>query len=262
MPSISIFNAQGECIKEITSGEQAIMVYRRPYQEGDYLKITSGTAGACHMRIRVDQTVAEGCVYLPEGEMIYRIPFGESMRAYPPNAFGANKHLITAEIMTEEEINAYRNIAENPIDQRGDVTAYPHATANVETRGESVFAARNVIDGWILNNNHGDWPYQSWGIGIREDAWLNIDFGREVTVGEVEIFLRADFPHDAYWTETTITLSDGTEHVLPLEKTGKGQRFSIGEHTITSLKFDRMVKCTDSESPFPALTELRVYGRG
>lgn len=262
MLSISIFNAQDECIKEVSDIEKAIMVYRRPYQEGDYVVIGSGAQAACHMRVRIDQTVAEGCVYLPDGSMTYRIPFGESMRAYPPNAFGGNKHLITAELMTEEEIASYRNIAENPIDQRGDVDAYPHATANVETRGESVFAARNVIDGWTLNNSHGDWPYQSWGIGIREDAWLQIDFGREVTINEVEIFLRADFPHDAYWTQTIISLSDGTEHTLSLEKTGKGQRFSIGEHKITTLKFDRMVKCTDSESPFPALTELRVYGRG
>ncbi len=261
MPSVSVCSAQGECIREVSAEEKAILVYPRPYQEGDYLKIC-GDGAPCHLRVCVDQTVASGCVYLPEGEMIYKIPFGESMRAYPPNAFQGSKHLIIAEVMTEEEVQTYRNIAENPVDQRGDVTAYPHATANVETRGESVFAARNVIDGWIINHKHGDWPFQSWGIGIREDAWLKIDFGREVEMKEVEIFIRADFPHDAYWTQTVISLSDGTEHVLPLTKTGKGQRFDLGTHKITWLKFDRMVKCTDSESPFPALTELRVYGRG
>ena len=261
MPSVSVCSAQGECIREVSAEEKAILVYPRPYQEGDYLKIC-GDGAPCHLRVCVDQTVASGCVYLPEGEMIYKIPFGESMRAYPPNAFQGSNHLIIAEVMTEEEVQTYRNIAENPVDQRGDVTAYPHATANVETRGESVFAARNVIDGWIINHKHGDWPFQSWGIGIREDAWLKIDFGREVEMKEVEIFIRADFPHDAYWTQTVISLSDGTEHVLPLTKTGKGQRFDLGTHKITWLKFDRMVKCTDSESPFPALTELRVYGRG
>jgi len=261
MPSISVYNAQGECIRSVSAEEKAILVYPRPYQEGDYLKIC-GDSAPCHLRVCVDQTVQSGCVYLPGGEMIYRIPFGESMRAYPPNAFQGPKHLLIAEAMTAEEISSYRNIAENPVDQRGDVTAYPHATANVETRGESVFAARNVIDGWVINHKHGDWPFQSWGIGIREDAWLQIDFGREVAINEVEIFLRADFPHDAYWTQTVISLSDGTEHVLPLTKTGNGQRFDIGAHTITWLKFDRMIKCTDSESPFPALTELRVYGRG
>ncbi len=256
MPSISVYNAQGECLAQSASG---VLVYSRPYAEGDYLTI-SEEGGACHLRVTVDQAVQSGEVYLPNGSMTYRIPFGESMRAYPPIAFQGPKHVISACRMTEEEIHAYRNIALNPVDQRGDVAAWPHATANVETRGESVFAARNVIDGWTVNHSHGDWPFQSWGIGLREDAWLNLDFGRPVHMNAIEIFLRADFPHDAYWTRAMVSLSDGTEHVLDLVKTGEGQRFDLGEHVITSLRFDRMTKCTDSESPFPALTELRVYG--
>ena len=258
MPSISVYSAQGECLAQSASG---VLVYARPYQEGDYLVIEE-TGGACHLTVTVDQTIKASNVYLPDGKMTYRIPFGESMRAYPPNAFQGPKHVVQARRMTDEEICTYRNLAENPADQRGDVTAWPHATANVETRGESVFAARNVIDGWTINHNHGDWPFQSWGIGLREDAWLNIDFCRPVQVNAIEIFLRADFPHDAYWTKTFITLSDGAEFAFDLVKTGEGQKFDLGEHTISSLKFDRMVKCTDSESPFPALTELRVFGRG
>lgn len=256
MPSIFVYNAQNECLAQSETG---VLVYAKPYQEGDYLVVSH--EGECRMLISVDQTVQAGFVYLPEGKMTYRIPFGESMRAYPPNAFQGPKHVITARLMTEEEIHSYRNIALNPIDQRGDVTAWPHATANVETRGESVFAAHNVIDGWTINHNHGDWPFQSWGIGLREDAWLKIDFGRPVQVNAIEIFLRADFPHDAYWTNTFITLSDGSEFSFDLIKTGEGQKFDLGEHTITWLQFDRMTKCTDSESPFPALTELRVFGR-
>lgn len=45
----------------------------------------------------------------------------------------------------------------------GETTYYPHATANVETRNEAVFAARNTIDGQINNQGHGVWPYESWG---------------------------------------------------------------------------------------------------
>ena len=256
MPSISVYSAQGKCLAQSSTG---VLVYAKSYQEGDYLVIREENA-PCRLHVMVDQTIQPAFIYLPDGELTYRIPFGEAMRAYPPNAFQGPKHAITARLMTPEEIHAYRNLAENPIDQRGDVTAWPHAVANVETRGESVFAARNVIDGWTINHNHGDWPFQSWGIGLREDAWLTIDFGRPVQVNALEVFLRADFPHDAYWTRAIVSLSDGTEHALDLVKTGEGQRFDIGEHTITSLKFDRMIKCTDSESPFPALTELRVYG--
>lgn len=40
-----------------------------------------------------------------------------------------------------------RNLAKNVMDQHGETNCYPHASANVETRGEAVFAARNAIDG-------------------------------------------------------------------------------------------------------------------
>ncbi len=259
MLTVSIRNAAGERLAEVTGAGPLNLYWNQPYQPGDVIRVASDEAR--HLIIQVDQAILPAEVYLPEGSMTYAIPFGESMRAYAPNAFQGPKHVVSARAMTDEEIHAYRNVALNPADQRGDVTAWPHATANVETRNESVFAARNVIDGCTLNQSHGDWPFQSWGIGIREDACLNIDFGRPVMVDALEIFLRADFPHDAYWTKAMVTLSDGSEHELSLVKTAEGQRFSIGEHTIRSLRFDRMVKCTDSESPFPALTELRVFGR-
>lgn len=260
MPSIMLVNAAGECLCQTASSAEATLYYDRPYQEGDRLRVVGGEH-ACHLRLQVDQAIQPANLYLPTGVMEYVIPFGESTRAYAPNAFQGDRHLVSARLLTDEEIHAYRNIAENPADQRGDVLAWPHATANVETRGESVFAARNVIDGFTVNHNHGDWPFQSWGIGTREDAFLTIDFGRPVCIDTLEVFLRADFPHDAYWTQAVVTLSDGSEHLLPLVKTGEGQRFFIADHTITWLRFDRMVKCTDSESPFPALTELRVFGR-
>ena len=74
----------------------------------------------------------------------------------------------------------------------------PHATANVETRNESGFAARNVIDGEHIACGHGEWPFGSWGIGARTDARLTLDFGREVEIDALTLYLRADFPHDAY----------------------------------------------------------------
>ena len=45
--------------------------------------------------------------------------------------------------------------------------------ANVETRGEAVFAARNAIDGIYENDAHGIWPYQSWGINRDPNAALD-----------------------------------------------------------------------------------------
>ena len=99
--------------------------------------------------------------------MTWTVPYGEQLLAYSPVAFKGDRHLITARRMTTEELTARRAIGTNPADLRGDTDFYPHCTANVETRGESVFAARNVIDGIRINTYHGEWPFQSWGIGAR-----------------------------------------------------------------------------------------------
>lgn len=60
------------------------------------------------------------------------------LAVYPPKAFAGDMHLIS---IKPDASGEYRNLAENPADQRGEVEAYPHATANVETRNESGFAA-------------------------------------------------------------------------------------------------------------------------
>ena len=69
------------------------------------------------------------------------------------------------------------------------VLYFPHAVANVETRGESVFAAQNAIDGNTSSNSHGDWPYESWGINRQDDATLRILFGRKVKIDRVILYL-------------------------------------------------------------------------
>lgn len=75
-------------------------------------------------------------------------------------AFAGNLHLMS---IKPDESSEYRNLAENPADQRGEVEAYPHATANVETRNESGFAARNVIDGDISPAVTGNGPSEAGG---------------------------------------------------------------------------------------------------
>ena len=104
------------------------------------------------------------------------------------------------------------------MDQHGETNCYPHASANVETRGEAVFAARNAIDGVTVNDAHGEWPYESWGINRREDANMRLEFGRKVAVSRIRLYTRADFPHDNWWKQVTIRFSDGSEVVAELEK--------------------------------------------
>ena len=127
-------------------------------------------------------------------------------------------------------------------------------------RNESGFAARNVIDGEHIACGHGEWPFGSWGIGARTDARLTLDFGREVEINAMTLYLRADFPHDAYWISGTVTLDDGYEKTFPLEGIDGAQRIELGSHRIRTLTLDRLIKC-DNPSAFPALRQIEVYGK-
>ena len=153
-----------------------------------------------------------------------------------------------------------RNVALNPADLRGDTDFFPHCTANVETRNEACFCARNVIDGLRHNTFHGEWPFESWGIGAREDAWCLLDLGRPVVAERMALTLRADFPHDAYWVFGHAVLSDGTELSFDLEKTGDRQWIDLGNRTVRWLRLERMIK-SDDPSAFPALRQWEVFGR-
>ena len=130
----------------------------------------------------------------------------------------------------------------------------------METRGEACFCARNVIDGLRMNTFHGEWPFQSWGIGAREDAWCLLDLGREVRVDAMALTLRADFPHDAWWTEGHVLLSDGADIAFPLEKTGDRQWIPLGSHRVRWLRLERLIKSPDP-SAFPSLRQWEVWGQ-
>ena len=158
------------------------------------------------------------------------------------------------------ELALPRDLARNPLDLRGETDFFPHCTANVETRNESVFAARNVIDGLRYNTYHGEWPFESWGIGAREDAWCRIDFGRRIIAEKMMLTLRADFPHDAYWVSGHVVDSEGTDTFFTLEKTGERQSVDLGQRRVAWLRLERMVK-SDDPSAFPSLRAWEVIGR-
>ena len=250
-------NAQGDVLACAEHAQEALLCIDGAYAEGDMIRVTCDDCA--HLVARMDAALEAGEVYLPEGVMTWRVPFGEHRLAYSPVAFEGKRHIVSVRKMTEKELACRRNLACNPSDLRGDTDFYPHCTANVETRNESVFAARNVIDGCRHNISHGEWPYQSWGIGAREDAWCLLDFGREVDVDEMALTLRADFPHDAYWVSGYVVLSDGAEIAYDLQKTGDRQFIALGKHTVRWMRLERMQK-SDDPSAFPALIEWEVFG--
>ncbi len=256
MYTIEILDAAGQVKQTVSGTESARLYYAQEFVEGDRIVFT---ADDHHCAVQVDATLPEALVYLTHKQFSFAIPFGDLKTMYAPQAFSGSSHIISLRAARLEEVFSRRNLAINPADQRFYKGCYPHATANIETRDEPVFFARNVIDGLKFNTSHGGWPYLSWGIGGKDDAEINVHFGRAVLIDEVGITIRADFPHDTWWEKATLSFSDGQECALSLTKTGETQYFPIGEHEVTWVKLCSLIRA-DDPSPFPALTQLEVFG--
>ena len=252
-----IWDAQGEILSSSEGEEELFLVYSGEFREGDSIEMEAEKP--CFAVLQLDDTLGEELVYLKQGRLLYKIPFGEQKVCYSPRSFTGDKHLITIRAALESETAIYRNLSRNKYDQHGDTGCFPHATANVETRGESVFAARNAIDGIKANDSHGEWPYGSWGINRDPEAVIRVEFGRSIRTDKLCVYLRADFPHDNWWREITVRFSDDTLMVCTLEKTGKGQTISFEPRQTEWIQLERLKKA-DDPSPFPALTQLEVYG--
>lgn len=256
--TLKIHSADGS-IRYQTRGEQHCeLVWTGSYEPGDYIRITA--APETFARIRPDLLISPALVYLQDGEFSFEIPFGRAKEPYPQGAFTGLDHQLTVEAAAPP---AGRYIlSENPLDIRGESRVFPHCTASVETRGESVFAAHNTIDGLLVTQGHGFFPYTSWGEGEDADAHIDIFFGRKILAEEVQIFLRSDFPHDNYWKEGQLTFSDGSSQSIRLQKTGLCQAVVLQKPIETEwVRLSHLRKDAADPSPFPALTQWRVIGR-
>ncbi|MGL5436296.1 MAG: discoidin domain-containing protein [Lachnospiraceae bacterium] len=256
---ITIKNGDGRVKTEKWDDSQVVLVFEDYYEPGDQIIVSVPEVPAYYV-IRLDDCMDEALVYLTERVITYHIPFEEKKVSYNPKAFSGECHYLTVRGAADWEVSAYRNLAKNALDQHGAQGCYPHAFANVETRGESVFAARNAIDGMLSNESHGAWPYESWGINQQDDAEITIDFGRTVNLDRIILYTRADFPHDNWWTQATLSFSDGTQELVEMEKRVKPHEFLIKKEHITWVKMHTMKKA-DDPSPFPALTQIEVYGK-
>ncbi|MCB5237323.1 hypothetical protein AB1L07_20030 [Niallia alba] len=229
------------------------------YEDGDEIEVFVEKKNQFLM-VKLDESMDSTIVFIPDHIWKYKIKMEQtSKEAIPDNRFTNKRHYLYVRNATNEEINRYQNWALNPHDQKDFLGAFPHASANVETRNDATFFACNAINGIHANNSHGSYPYQSWGINQQSDATLTIDFGRPVEVDKVSITIRADFPHDSYWTEVTMLFSDESSETFRLQKTKNPQSFVFKKRTVTYVQLTKLVKANDV-SPFPALTELEVYG--
>jgi hypothetical protein len=255
---LEIQNAKGIVKESFSDEDQVTLVYTQAYENGDTIVLKSSEANV-YLVIQLEDSMTPAFVYLADNQYRFVIPFGEKRVSYSPKSFAGEKHVLAARLASAEEISAYKNLALNPYDQHDNTACFPHAYANVETRGEAVFAARNAINGNKINNSHGEWPFESWGINRQDDAEITVNFGRTVEIDKVVLTLRADFPHDNYWEKVTLTFSDGSRETIQLVKTHKPQPVSLAPRKTEWVTLSELIK-SDDPSPFPALTQIEVFG--
>ncbi len=256
MIKAEILNSNNEVLLSKSGEEELYLVYKAEYQEGDYISLTTDRPGL--YEVKLDAALDVAPLYL-NGAFTFPIPFNEKKDCYPQIAFSAPLNLITVRALKEKAAHNYKNLVFNPYDHHENTALFPHSYANVETRGESVFASRNAMDGNFASDLHGKWPYESWGINRNPDATMSVDFGRKVKIDTIVFYTRADFPHDAWWTEATITFDSGEKKTFPLEKKDGAQSFKIDEVEVSAFTISNLIKA-DDPSPFPALIQIEAWG--
>ncbi len=255
--TIKVTDSKG-AVKCMDSAQDfASLVVSQSYEPGDCIWVETSEKNV-HVWLQLDDALGRELVYLADN-VCYTVPFAEKRTNITPKAFAGELHYLYVRTAMEEEVYQYRNQARNVCDQHNVRNLYPHAYANVETRGEAKFFACNAIDGMCENRSHGIWPYQSWGINRQDDAALTVDFGRPIETDKIVMFIRADFPHDNWWTQVTLSFSDGSTVYWPVEKNRFAQVLKFDKRTITWVRLENLQKA-DDPSPFPALTQLEVYG--
>lgn len=261
--SVSITYTPSEGADKSKTGEgSAELTVTRSFAKGDNITVRL-PEGQHYLAFSLDKdSMEEAILYLPESVLSYDIP--NISLSYPKTL--TRTATITARIPTDDELAASRNLALNPADLMNAVNVYPHASAtsvhDVNNEGNRLqFEARNAIDGFTQNNGHGGYPLQSWGpaSNMDQDDSFFIEFGREVTLTELIVYLRADFPHDTYWDRCTALFSDGTEMTLDFTKSADAQSFKLDTPVTTdSVKFSGFQKVAGSD--WAAWMEVEAIG--
>lgn len=244
-----------------TNQTQTVLAIKEySYQKGDFIEVTLDTKEN-YLMVQLEETLAPSLIYVPGNKWVYQIlTTPMEKKAMVDSAFIAKRHHLMVRYAYAFEIENYQNLTFNAYDQKEFTGAYPHAHANVETRDEAVFFAKNAIDGKYGHLSHGSYPFASWGINQMSEAALTIDFGRLVELDWVQLLFRSDYPHDSYWDEVTIAFSDGTYQVIQTTNTLDFQVCRFPKKRTTYLRFYQLKKHPDA-SPFPALTQIEAFGK-
>lgn len=259
MFTLEVFDINNECLSTSSSDTIAQLDIRyRDYKPGDYILVTCDKPGYT-LEAMLDVSLMPSIIYLSGTSLRFNIPFGVDREPYGQHAFTGDCHWGYIKAIDSKSKNNYVCLSQNSMDLDDVVDVFPHATTNSGATNVR-FLAKNAIDGVVQTCHHGRWPYESFGINGRDDAWLKVDLGREVIAEDLVIWLRADFPHDAWWEQLTLTLSNGHTEVIPLQKSDGPQVFPLGQEKISWFTISDMKKA-QCEALWPALSQIQVMGR-
>lgn len=235
------------------------------YEVGGKISITL-PSGYDYIYVSLNHRIKDTLVYCPDGIFEYVIP-SYAEQVMPGSFMRYCDPTISAYLPTEAELEQLYNVALNPYTD-GISNVYPKTTSNDNFEnqpGDASFMDRNATDGFTANKGHGGYPNQSWGPtnslhnANNEASYLQVDFGREVNISYLNVFIRADFPHDTYFKSLTLEFSDGTELQITLQGVATGQKIEIPNGKLTSsIRLKDFVAATPGG--WAAISELEVYG--
>jgi|GEM_PF-6766553 len=157
-----ILDGRGMMIQSAEAEDIVEMQPDKPYQAGGSIVIWTDRWPVM-LEISLDDHINSSKIWLTADRMDFTVPTGEQHDAYPPLAFTGKPGCITVGVISPTISSEITNLSRNPYDSRGHSMYYPHCSASVETRDESVFAARNTIDGICENASHGSWTISELG---------------------------------------------------------------------------------------------------
>jgi hypothetical protein len=147
--------------------------------------------------------------------------------------------------------NPVRNLALNPYAASHQIRSYPHVTSNSHHKYRAENSPKNLID--------GDKSDSCWHPDPRTDLWVQIDFGREVSVEKTVLYLKMFPDSEKTWTEAVLSFSDGSRIPIVLRHTAEPQDFDI------PVRKTRFVKLEGLKESFPlsrnGIIEWEVLGR-
>lgn len=244
--------------KIVFQGESIDVFYDEYYKENETFVVSCDED---FLMVSFDESQKPSIIYVPECNFTFTVPLGKAIAAYDKTSWEKKGHRIIISPVTDDVAYETRNIAMNSSDFADNKKTFPHAHANLVTRNDPVFEAKNAIDGICENIGHGPYPYHSWAAGAREDMVYTIDFGCEVEVGKIVFYLRADFPHDTYWKSLNVKFSDGEKTEATFQKTADGQMLLLDEpKRTTSITLVDFKQISEPLS-WAALTQIEVFGK-